>query len=571
MRDSIHILDGEWEMNGNPIQVPYAPQAKASGYIGHIGHRLRYKKHFSIPSSFSKKRILLHFGAVDQLCEVFINGRSAGRHEGGYLAFCFDITDLVDRSKDNLLEVNAKDTLSHHYPYGKQRLIPGGMWYTPVSGIWQSVWLENVPDRYLKKARITPDMGGFEIDVTSSADDSESGSTNTPPAAAPSSDTEIRLRLFLPEGRKRLAYEIPLEKGANYIDIQKCYDTLGISEKIRLWTPDTPYLYEFDLLYGEDKVSSYTALRQISIKQINDVKRVCLNDKPIFMHGLLDQGYFHEGLYTAPSPEAYEKDIVQVRSLGYNFLRKHIKVEPEAFYYAADALGILVMQDMVNSGPYEYFSETIAPNLTFKKRPDTLFKNVDRERKDFFIQHSHDTVEQVYNHPCIIAYTIFNEGWGQFESDRLYDLMRSWDSSRLIDSTSGWFAQKKSDFRSEHIYFKNVKLSKSDRPILLSECGGYCYIVEEHKHHTKPWTVYGIAKSQQELTTLIRNMYIEMVIPSINNGLCGCIYTQLSDIEDEINGIFTYDREVCKVVPDEMRLMSRTLMHLLEQACKPPF
>lgn len=550
MRNDIYMLDGTWECDGSDIRVPYAPQAKLSGYNGKVGDVLHYKMTFDIPGSFLKERILLHFGAADQIADVSINGRNVGHHEGGYLAFTYDITDVVKRDSKNVLEVTATDTLSHHYPYGKQRHKRGGMWYTPVSGIWQSVWLENVAGEYLLSARITPDLNGFKVEAISSAD-----------------PTDIRLRLYLPEGRKKVAYDMPLDRGIGYADIAKINQALGIEEELRLWSPDSPYLYEFDLLYKDDKVSSYTALREISVKEIAGINRVCLNGIPVFLHGLLDQGYFLDGLYTAPSVHAYERDIVGVKSLGYNFLRKHIKVEPEAFYYAADALGILVMQDMVNSGPYEYFSETIFPNLTFKKRPDTFFKDVDRGRKDFFIQHCRDTIDQLYNHPSIIAYTIFNEGWGQFESDRLYTLMKEWDPTRLIDSTSGWFAQKLSDFRSEHIYFMNTKLTPGKRPLLLSECGGYAFSVDGHAHHEKPWTIYGKANSREDLTRMIRLMYLDMVIPAINDGMCGCVYTQLSDIEDEINGIFTYDREYCKVIPDEMRLMARTLRAMLAIEC----
>ncbi|MBO6215697.1 MAG: hypothetical protein J6N76_09260, partial [Lachnospiraceae bacterium] len=453
------LLDGEWELEGRPIRVPFAPQSKASGYTGKIGDILHYNCSFRLPSSFIKEKTLLHFGAIDQIAEVYINGRTLGRHEGGYLSFCYDITDYVKKDSDNRLEVIALDTLSHHYPYGKQKKKPGGMWYTEVSGIWQSVWLENVPASYLTRAKITPDTRGFDIKVLTNCDTATpytATDTSSPEGNPGRHTSDIRLRVFLPEGRRQVVYETVLSEGVGRIDIEDLNNNMDINEPPRLWTPDFPYLYELELIYGEDRVSSYTALREISVKNIRGKSRVCLNGKPIFLHGLLDQGYFYDGIYTASSPEAYEADIVNVKALGYNFLRKHIKIEPEAFYYAADALGILVMQDMVNSGPYEYISETIIPNLTFKKRPDTLFTHMDRGRKDFFIQHCYDTINQLYNHPCIIAYTIFNEGWGQFESDSLYEMVREWDNTRLIDSTSGWFAQKKSDFKSEHIYFNNV-------------------------------------------------------------------------------------------------------------------
>ena len=259
----------------------------------------------------------------------------------------------------------------------------------------------------------------------------------------------------------------------------------------------------------------------------------------------MDQGYFCDGLFLPANEEEYERDILRMKNMGYNMLRKHIKIEPEYFYYACDKLGMLVMQDMVNSGKYYFIKDTALPTIGMKKRKDK--SGITGRRKEFFVEHTKETIEHLHNHPCIIAYTIFNEGWGQFESDRMYDMVKEWDGTRLIDSTSGWFHQKKNDFDSHHIYFKVIKLPIGKRPLFVSECGGYSMAVEGHYYSKYATYGYGACTSSEELTGEIVHMYDEMIISAIKEGACGCVYTQLSDVEDEINGLYTYDRKVCKV------------------------
>ena len=325
------------------------------------------------------------------------------------------------------------------------------------------------------------------------------------------------------------------------------------------------------ILYGEDCVESYFALRKIDIRNIAGVNRVCLNEEPVFMHGVLDQGYFPEGIYLPKEEEEYERDILRMKSLGYNMLRKHIKVEPECFYYYCDLHGMLVMQDMVNNGHYSYIPETVLPTIGFKKRSDIggLFRRERQnagplqDRKDFFREHTRETIAHLYNHPCIVAYTIFNEGWGQFDSDSFYEEVKALDPTRLIDSTSGWFAQEKSDFDSEHIYFRSENLQPKVRPMFLSECGGFSLAVEGHRFNTEKSYGYGACKSREELTEKIMAMYRKMVLPAIEKGLCGCVYTQLSDVEDEINGLYTYDREICKVMPEKFEGLAEEIRKLI--------
>ena len=521
-------LNGNWKLNDGDIRVPFAPQAKASGYRGKVKSHLIYEKTFVMSGGeLSGERFLLHFGAADQIAEVFLNGRRLGKHEGGYLAFSFDVTDVIDKEGENTLLVKVTDQLSSDYPYGKQRKNRGGMWYTPVSGIWQSVWLEAVPENYIGAVRLTPDLRGVDVEVAGSV----SGFT-----------TEI------PLGNGRVLKKA-FEGKAGRVDIPE--------EATEHWTTENPKLYDMIIEAGEDRVTTYFALRTVAIEKKDGVNRVCLNGEPVFLHGVLDQGYYPEGLYL-PSEEAeYDRDILRMKELGYNLLRKHAKVEPDYFYYACDKLGMLVMQDMVNSGPYHFFRDTALPTLGMKKWRDGNGNG--GKRKQFFRAHVENTVRQLYNHPSVIAYTIFNEGWGQFCSDEMFSHVKSLDGSRLVDTTSGWFAQKMSDFDSEHIYFKAITLQPGERPLLVSECGGYSMAVEGHYYSKYSSYGYGASDNASKLTDDILHLYEVMILPAVSAGICGCIYTQLSDVEDEINGLYTYDRKVCKVEKERMRKMAETL------------
>jgi len=539
-RDNYQMLNGEWKLNGKVTVVPFPPQSRFSGYRGEISDTLVYEKTVVLSEQLCNKegRVLLHFGAVDQVAKVWVNDVPVGMHEGGYLPFYFDITDVLCEG-ENVLKVEAVDTLSHEYPYGKQKKNPGGMWYTPVSGIWQSVWMERVPSYYIERIKLTPDMEGVDIElsVADGVSQEEHRTKNFFSVSVLLSNGQTIERTFEGmQGRMDLS-GIILEDRSTYIP--------------KLWTPKEPYLYSMTVCCGEDVIETYFALRTINIEETSTGKRVCLNGKPIFLHGVLDQGYYPEGIYLPAKEKEYEADILRMKELGINMLRKHIKVEPEAFYYACDRLGMLVMQDMVNSGPYSFLFDTALPTVGLKKRPDSLLR-AKGKRKDFFIEHCKNTIEHLHNHPGIVAYTVFNEGWGQFHSDKLYDMVKEWDPTRLVDSTSGWFSQKKNDFDSQHIYFKVVSLNIKERPLFLSECGGYSMVVEGHRYSKDREYGYGACKNSNELTDKIIYMYEKMIIPSVLAGLCGCVYTQLSDVEEEVNGFYTYDRKVCKV--DKVRM-----------------
>lgn len=529
-REKYKILNSGWTLNNQSITVPFPPQSDLSEYKGEIGTELTYLSTFTLPSDFTLTRTLLHFGAVDQRCDVYINDTFVGHNEGGYLPFSFDITSVVNRDSENILKVIAIDDLCHDYPYGKQTNHPGGMWYTPVSGIWQNVWLENVPDTYVTKLKMDVNLNQVEIQLEYNQ------TVNTMQT--------FEINVELPDGS---CMTQSFTEGKAIFTVPNPIH----------WTPENPHLYNFRISAGEDSFDSYFALRTIAIKNINSVNRVCLNDKPIFLHGVLDQGYFKDGIFLPAQESEYDKDIENMKRLGFNMLRKHIKIEPDYFYYACDKLGMLVMQDMVNSGEYSFLRDTALPTIGLKQKKD-VHLSIDNKRRQLFEEQTRLTIEHLYNHPCVIAYTIFNEGWGQFDSDEMYDYVKALDKTRLVDSTSGWFAQTKNDFDSEHIYFRLKQLKVQKRPLFISECGGYKLMNREHFFGNTEYG-YGTCKDSADLSNRIVQMYEKMILPSIKGGVCGCVYTQVSDVEDEINGLYTYDRAVCKVEKEKLLEIAKNI------------
>lgn len=539
-RESYLCLNGEWELSsrydnktefiGN-INVPFTPETRLSGINREKrdGELYLYKKEVEFASDFNRGRVILHFGAVDQICRVFVNEKFVGGHIGGYLPFSFDITDYIVEGK-NVIEVEVIDELDTELSYGKQRRDRGGMWYTPLTGIWQTVWCESVPRKYIKGIRVTPSLNSVHIDVDA------------------------------PEGEKVLALD-----GKEYRFDGSSID-IEVENPIN-WTPDNPHLYDFTLVFGEDKIESYFALRTVSIEERNGKSFICLNGKPILCHGLLDQGYYSDGIYLPATPKGYEYDILTMKELGFNMLRKHIKIEPECFYYYCDKYGMLVFQDMVNSGTYHYFVDTILPNVGIKRWFD---RGATKERSEMFAREARATIDLLYNHPSVIYYTIFNEGWGQFEADRNYLELKAYDPSRVYDATSGWFWEKHSDVHSEHIYMRALKLkARQGRPLILSEFGGYCWKVMENSFNLDNTYSYKDFKSIEEFENAFIALYDEQVIPHIKSqGLCGLVYTQVSDVEDETNGLLTYDRQVLKVNVDKVKAMSDRLYKAFEEATK---
>ena len=521
-RKSFFSLNGEWDFYANggqkeTILVPYPPESILSGIGRDMGKYpyLVYRKIFTLPQDFKKDRVILHFGAVDQVAKVKLNSVIIGVHRGGYDSFSFDITDyLLDK---NILEVEVTDELeSGILPYGKQRRKRGGMWYTPISGIWQTVWLESVPENYIKNLRI--EIGDNYAEIIADAPN------GTVIMKTPYAKTENEFK----DGKARINFRNP-----------------------RLWSPEDPYLYRFELRTKDDEVESYFAMRKLEIHDIDGTERLCLNGSPYFFHGVLDQGYYSDGIFLPASPENYRRDIQAMKSLGFNTLRKHIKIEPEIFYYECDRLGIIVFQDMVNNGSYSFVRDTLLPTIGLKKLPNA-FRTKNQRALAEFSKSMHKTVKQLYNHPCICYWTIFNEGWGQQNVDKIYTELRALDQSRFIDATSGWFKKEESDVESLHVYFKPVKLKKASKPIVLSEFGGYSYKIREHSFNDKRTYGYKKFENKEEFENAIYNLYKNEIIPNIEKGLCGSILTQLSDVEDETNGILTYDRQVIKLDKEKM-------------------
>ena len=533
-RDSYLSLCGEWELyvkdkkgeeNIGKIVVPYPPESRLSGVERELkrGERYIYRRSFSLSCDFNIGRVIINFGAVDQYATVKVNGKEVGSHVGGYLPFSFDITDCI-KAGENDIEVEIEDTLDKDLPYGKQCKKRGGMWYTPTSGIWQAVWLESVPEHYIEKIKITPTLNSVKIETVGG-------------------EKEKTVKIVYEDGREEsFSYE------GDSIELHP--------ERIRLWTPDDPYLYSFTLTDGVDKIQSYFALRTVSIEKVNNSSHICLNGKPCFFHGLLDQGYYSDGIYLPATPKGFSFDILEMKKCGFNMLRKHIKIEPELFYYYCDKYGMLVFQDMVNSGNYSFFIDTALPTVGLKRG---ITHKATKKRREIFEAHSKETVELLYNHPSVVYYTIFNEGWGQYDADRLYKELKLCDETRVWDTTSGWFKEKLSDVESEHVYFKKIKLKPSTRPIVLSEFGGYSYKIPEHSYNLDNTYGYKFISSKEELMTSLRALYENEVIPSIRLGLSAAVLTQVSDVEDETNGLLTYDRQVLKVSSEEMNELSQRL------------
>ena len=567
-RDSCEILNGPWQYAitqtaeypaawQGSILVPYSSEAPASG-VGRTlqpGQWLHYHRLFAPPAG-EGGRVLLHFGAVDYACAVQVNGHLAGGHRGGYWPFTLDITDLLNGTGRNSLWVAVQDPTGHGtQARGKQTLKPGGMFYPAQSGIWQTVWLERVPDNYIQTLTVTPDYDARTVTVRVH--------TAKPGGA-------VNLWAMVRAGGVTIAEDW----GSDEAD-QDGEVTLNIPEEHFFpWSPDTPFLYDLTVgtnqgeEAGFDTVHSYFALRKWSCApDAHGVLRFCLNDKPILLNGLLDQGYWPEGLYTPPSDGAVEHELHTVRELGFNLLRKHAKIEPQRWYYHCDRLGLIVWQDIVNGGSaynlwfVTYLTNVLQPLL--RRFPDgkacrRLLSRAKPAGREEYAHELADTVQALRCHPCIACWVPFNEGWGQFDAGKAVQALRTLDGTRLVDEASGWFDQGGGDVHSLHNYFYPLRIRPQKRTVALSEYGGIAWPMPGHEPPRKTYG-YGTAKDRQELTARYKKLQLKTVLPQLEKGLSALVYTQLTDVEDEVNGLFTYDRAAVKPDANAVRSVNAAL------------
>ena len=541
-RNSYLNLNGIWEyaitntaekpaaMQGE-IVVPFSPETPLSG-VGHIlqpDEYLWYRRSVTLPEGFFRGgRLLLHFGAVDLCCTVWVNGQEAGSHTGGYLPFALDVTELIEGDAFTL-ELRVTDpTDTGSLSRGKQRLKNTGIWYTPQSGIWQTVWMECVPENYLRSLRITPKPEENAVHIRLEADD---------PAMA--AVTICRDGGIIAEGQTD-------ENGESTLTIP--------AEELRLWSPEEPFLYDVAItLAGSDKVESYFGMRAFGIgKDEKGLPRLLLNGKPYFQNGLLDQGYWSDGYYTAPSDEALIHDIAEMKRLGFNMLRKHIKVEPLRWYYHCDRLGMLVWQDMMNGGEsYSPLSIYVFSNLGLRVKDDRYryFSRSDEAGRTHYYEELGQMTDLLYNTVSLALWVPFNEGWGQFDALKAAEFIRKRDDTRPIDHASGWYDQGGGDIKSIHWYFRpyhHKQPPKEQRPICLTEYGGYNCAVPGHCWGEGAEFGYKKIADPAEFNRAFQKLMEEQIIPAKERGLAAAVYTQVSDVEGERNGLLTYDRKVCK-------------------------
>ena len=536
------------------IQVPFSPEAPLSQVHRQLlpDETLWYSRIIQLPEgSYNRdtQGLLLHFGAVDQICNVYINGRFAGYHKGGYFPFSIDISGFVkeDLTICILISVHDFSDTSYH-ARGKQQLNRGGMFYTAQSGIWQTVWMEIVPKSYIRDIRTTPDydQGKVRIRVRTHLADNQTGKP-------------ILCRIYPPVFLDSRGVTETLCKDSiqeSVLDPEKEI-SISIPEKHRRdWSPEAPWLYPFSLDYGSDRILSYFAIRKCDVQKDSlGVLRFFLNDRPYFQTGVLDQGYWPDGLYTAPSDQALIYDIRTMKDLGFNMLRKHSKIETDRWYFHCDRMGMLVWQDMPNGGSsYKHWFVTyLATLLNWMRIPvkDThqkLLSRTDQDGRQEYIDDIRQMIKALYNHPSIITWIPFNEGWGQFSTSQVSDFIHRLDSSRLVDSASGWFDQGCGDINSLHYYFLGLPVPKSSRVLALSEFGGYSLRIPKHSACRN---IYGYKKfyTREGLTDGFSQLMENTIVPAVEKGYSAVIYTQLSDIEEEVNGILTYDRKVTKLNP----------------------
>ena len=558
------------------ICVPFSPETLLSG----VNRQLRpdeflwYRRMVEVDMEkmAAGRRLLLHFGAVDQHCRVYVDGMEVARHTGGYLPFTVDVTDYVKAPKVASgmkmveLSVVVKDLSDTSYhARGKQKLGRGGMYYTAQSGIWQTVWMEYVPAHYIEDLDVQTELGAVGRDGSPA-----SGKVRVTVKAAGNIPLEIAVEqagIYADEQSTDVAVDGVIvdakKEGAGDVARPRIVATAsGTSNQpieidipaLRLWNCETPYLYYFTVKMGADEVRSYFAMREFSVEpDEKGIPRICLNHEPQFQKGVLDQGYWPDGLYTAPADEAMVYDIRTMKSVGFNMIRKHIKIEPQRWYYHCDRLGMVVWQDMVNGGSayQDWYVTYLATALSCKNikvgdRSRWLLSRKDKKGRLEFVREMRGTIRLLKRHPGIAAWVVFNEGWGQFSTRKMTEIVRQEDGTRLIDSASGWFDQGCGDMQSVHNYFFKLEVKpEEERAAVLSEFGGIALQVQGHSACEELYG-YGTYTELDALNQAYKELD-EKVQALIPQGLCASVYTQVSDVEEEVNGVLTFDREVQKI------------------------
>lgn len=511
------------------ILVPFAVESEMSEVQRPLTEHelLWYRRKFTLTPAFEGKRTLLHFGAVDWKCTVFINGKVAGEHTGGYNPFKFDITELLVEGENELIVKVFDPTDAGHQQRGKQKFDTIGFWYTATSGIWQTVWAEPVSENRLESVRLVPDIDKEVIKITANI----------------VGEGKLSAKIFEGEteifsGEISTECEIPVKNP-------------------KLWSPESPFLYDikFSLNEGEDEVSSYFGMRKYSIiKDDKDIPRLGLNNKPYFQRGLLDQGYWPESQLTPPTDEVMIFDIAEMKRLGFNMLRKHIKLEPMRWYYHCDKLGMLVWQDMISGGkPLNLMHAGVIPFFNIHVK-DNQYKTFNRdlpEWREEFKQELFEMIDNLYSCVSLCTWVPFNEGWGQFDAKEIGEKVKQVDPTRFCDHASGWHDQMGPDFKSVHRYVvpihKPTKFRTAGRPYVISEYGGYSWNIKDHVWNEAKSFGYLMFRSSKTLSNAYRRLHTMQVIPLIKKGLCATVYTQISDVEHEVNGIYSYDRKVLKI------------------------
>lgn len=529
------------------IIVPFAPETLLSGVEKTIepDNYIWYRKKFTLDECFSEKKTILHFEAVDWRCTVFINGKAVGGHQGGYIPFSFDITEHLIDGENELIVCAFDPTETGWQDRGKQVRKSTGFWYTATSGIWQTVWLEPVSEVYVKNVKITPNIDSSSVRVQTDFD----------------SESDAQIRAIIKKGDEIVfAGKIERDEEIKLRDVE-------------LWSPESPFLYDIVIALCDseeniiDAVSSYFGMRKFSIGYDDKaVPRLFLNNRPYFQTGLLDQGYWPDGGMTPPCDEAMIFDIKAMRELGFNMLRKHIKIEPRRWYYHCDKLGMIVWQDMVcGAKKIDMLLVGVLPNMFIRGIKDDKYKWFGVDNTECREEHEKavfETIDLLYNFTSISCWVPFNEAWGQFDAKKIGETVKKYDPTRVVDHASGWHDQKGPELKSVHQYILPFIAPKGDgRPLVLSEFGGYSRIIENHVWNRQKSFGYVMYKTKETLTAAYKKLFEKQIITSIAKGLSATVYTQVSDVEFEVNGIFTYDRELLKIDGDTIREINSKLTY----------